>query len=235
MDADRLTSNLADVSVDWAKHIASNDYSFVAASGAGAADLADNAIRIDDDRSPIESFVGDSDTIGLVLVENRLHADGGEGWSLEEATDFLNASGYSISAVIRDRQPVESLSISARSLGEVSTKTYGLEVRPMVIGDQVVLSQRLKEVEEAAEIEALRRGRLEDAERSATNELGEALARMRRYEGWLEVDRRDTMERRALVAERRLVDIEGSWTWRIGSAILWLPRKIAQLFGRSSK
>lgn len=235
MDADRLTSNLADVSVDWTKHIAANDYSFVATYGAGAMELVEDAIRIDGDPTPIESFTEDPDTVGFVLVENRFHPGNEDSCSLDDATDLLNASGYTVSTILRDREPVASLSISRRGLGEASTKTYGLEVRPMVTGDIAVLRRRLSEIEQSTKSAADRLDRLDGENLKTTRELGQALARMRKHEGWLEAERSNTMERRAIAAEGRLSEIETSWTWRIGSVVLWLPQKLASVFGRSSK
>lgn len=105
----------------------------------------------------------------------------------------------------------------------------------MVTGDIAVLRRRLSEIEQSTKSAADRLDRLDGENLKTTRELGQALARMRKHEGWLEAERSNTMERRAIAAEGRLSEIETSWTWRIGSVVLWLPQKLASVFGRSSK
>jgi hypothetical protein len=171
------------------------------------------------------------DSLGLVLVGNAAFPDSDAAWDLDATREALESAGFEIIAIQRWRAPVAARTVTGRGSGERSVRVYGLEVRPMR-AEVARLRHQLVKLAARHEIHVGEMRAVAARSDGVVEELGRALARMRKHEGWLEAGRRDSMENRALRAEARLAQVEASWTWRIGSAVLWLPRRLSTLFGR---
>lgn len=219
------------MSRNWQQLIDRRSYAFVAVRGRDSVTGVQGTVDVENGLDGLRSYQNDREVVGLVIFANSEFPGSSADWSLQEARDSLNAVGYDITAIVRDRVGVPSDSASGYSFGEQSVEVYAVDVRPLgTLSELATARAEIVEIQSRHRLEAEAQARTVEHNREFTEGLGRALARMRKHEGWLEADRKDTMERRALTAEKRLSELEDSWTWRIGAAVLWLPRWILSLF-----